>query len=135
MSYDIYLRSPKCSTCGRSDAEPELPDPTYNLTPIFDRALTGEEFPSPNVSEMEVVILHRETDRPRGLRLLSGRKASDTKEWIEKAIRHLTNPANEAAFRELEPDNKWGTLRDAVWVMRELLAAVEKYPDNVWEIH
>jgi hypothetical protein len=30
MSYDIYLRG---------DKEPDLPNPTYNLTPIFDLAL------------------------------------------------------------------------------------------------
>lgn len=48
MSYDIYLRSEPCDKCGRGGEEPELPNPTYNLTPIFDLALTGEPLPNPH---------------------------------------------------------------------------------------
>lgn len=137
MSYDIYLNAPqeRCPTCGRCSETPTLPNPTYNLTPIFDRALTGEDLPNPEVSEARVVLLREPTDRPRGLRLLSGRKARDTVTAIRKALMHIRDPAQEASFRELEPPNRWGTLKDARDVMAWLLEAAEKYPDHVWEIH
>ena len=85
MSYDIYLRklpSP-CPTCGHEAPAPapDLPDPTYNLTPIFDLALTGEPLPNSNVSEAAVVLLHQETDRPRGLRLLTAAMSYPDSTW------------------------------------------------------
>jgi hypothetical protein len=134
MSYDIYLRATPCPTCGHS-YEPDLPDPTYNLTPIFDRALTGEDLPNSEVSEFAVVILKEKTDRPRGLRVLSGRKAKDTKDWIAKAVAHLEDPAEESAFRALEPENKWGDLEGAREVMKALLEAAERFPEHVWEVY
>ena len=79
MSYDIYLRTkkPPCGECGRAFENSYISwIPTYNLTPIFDRALTGEELPNPDVSEAQVVLFKEKTDRPRGLRLLSGHKAT-----------------------------------------------------------
>jgi hypothetical protein len=136
VSYDIYLRGEleTCPTCGRRAEEPDLPDPTYNLTPIFDRALTGEALPNSDVSEGMVVIFRAETDRPRGLRLLSGRIAGDTVGWIEKALAHLIDPAQEHDFLALEPENRWGTLEDARWVMAQLLTAARDYPRHRWEI-
>lgn len=137
MSYDIYLRSDPetCPTCGRRGFEPDLPDPTYNLTPIFDRALTGEDLPNPDVSECAVVLFRKETDRPRGLRLLSGRKAKDTADWLRKALAHVNDPANAATFCALEPENKWGTLEDAQYVFGKLIEAAAEYPEHKWEVH
>ncbi len=137
MSYDIYLRGDpgRCPTCGRKPSEPDLPDPTYNLTAIFDRALTGEDLPNPDVNEAMVVLFRKETDRPRGLRLLSGRKAKDTAEWLCKALAHLNDPASEEMFRALEPENKWGSLEGARSTFKALLAAAEEYPEHRWEIH
>jgi hypothetical protein len=136
LSYDIYLRGDPetCPTCGRAAGEPDLPNPTYNLTPIFDRALTGENLPNPTVSEAMVVLFRKETDRPRGLRLLSGRKARDTLDWLRKTLAHVSDPANAATFRALEPENKWGTLEGAQSVFGKLIAAAEEYPEHKWEI-
>jgi hypothetical protein len=135
MSYDVYLRgdSETCPTCGRDAPGPEDGwHPTYNLTPIFDRALTGEELPNPDVGEISVVLFRTKTDRPRGLRLLDGRIAGDTAEWLEKALRHLKDPANEATFRALEPENKWGVLENAISVMGELAEAAREWPKHKW---
>lgn len=134
MSYGVYLVTTDCPTCGRRGDEPELPDPTYNLTPIFDLALTGEELPNPDVAEIGVVLMGKETDRPRGLRLLSGRTGADTIEQLARAVARLNDSAKAASFRELEPSNGWGTLGDARTVMRELLEAAVEYPDNVWAV-
>ena len=141
MSYDVYLRGEKkdpCVACGRPYHEedgPDLPGPTYNLTPIFDLALTGEGLPSPNVTEASVVLFGAKTDRPRGLRLLSGKRGRATIEWLEKAVGHLEDPAKREAFVALEPPNKWGTLPDALSVMERLLQAARDFPDHTWEVH
>ena len=137
MSYSIYLKGPgTCPTCGVVAPEPDcLPNPTYNLTPIFDRSLTGEDLPNPDVSEFSVVLLREQTERPRGLRLLSGRKAKDTLDWLRKALAHVNDPANSPVFRALEPENQWGTLEDAQCVLRLLIEAGEAWPDHKWEIY
>jgi hypothetical protein len=134
MSYDIYLRAEPCPTCKRDGDEPERLDPTYNLTPIFDAALTGESLPNPDVGEAGVVLFGEKTDRPRGLRLLSGRKAKDTIDWLRKAHGHLLDPDQREKFTALEPENKWGTVDGAVWVIAKMIENAEQYPDNVWHI-
>lgn len=137
MSYDIYLkRQPSpCPTCGREGGDPEVEwGPTYNLTPIFDLALTGEPMPNPDVNEARVVLFHEKTDRPRGLRVLSGRRAGDTIEALRKAVGHLHDAAKEDAFQALAPSNGWGTLQDARDVMCGLLKLAHENPDCVWEI-
>lgn len=134
MSYTIRLETVPCPTCGRRSDAPYLPDPTYNLTPIFDRALTGEPLPNPEVSEGAVVLLGGKTDRPRGLRVLSGMKGRDTIELLRAAVAHLFDPKQEASLRELEPDNKWGDLEGAREVMSMLLKAAEEFPDHVWDV-
>ncbi len=133
MSYDVYLHGPKCEKCGRQDTE-YGPDPTYNLTPIFDRALTGEELPNPGVGEIDVVLFGEETDRPRGLRLLSGKRAGDTKAVLDAAIDRLSDHKNADTFAKLAPENGWGTVEGALTVLNKLLGLARTYPDHTWEI-
>ncbi|MDE2102690.1 MAG: hypothetical protein KGL39_35930 [Patescibacteria group bacterium] len=141
MSYDIYIRSKHfCSHCGRDsnrDSDSyggELPNPTYNLTPIFDLALTGEGLPNADVGEADVVLLGAKTDRPRGLRVLSGRKIGESIPMFEAAIKRIHD--DHEPFRKLEPTNGWGTLKDAIWVFTRMLdAARECNPEATWDIH
>ena len=135
MSYDVYLRGPKCAHCGVTPQEPECPDPTYNLTPVFDLALTGEPLPNAEVSEGHVVILGARTDRPRGLRILSGRTAAETLPDLERAVLRLNDTAMTHEFCKLEPANRWGTLDDAQFVMQKLLDQARSYPTFTWEVH
>lgn len=140
MSYDIYIRSKYfCSHCGRDSSRSEdsysgsLPEPTYNLTPIFDLALTGEDLPNPEVGEAAVVLFREKTDRPRGLRILSGRTLRDSIPMIEAALKRIR--ANQEPFLKLEPENKWGTLKDAIWVFDRMLEAARQCnPEAMWEI-
>ena len=140
MSYDIYIRSKHfCPHCGRDSSRSEdsyggeLPEPTYNLTPIFDLALTGEGLPNPGVSEFSVVIFREKTDRPRGLRVLSGRKVGDTIGMLEAALKRISDDPE--PFRKLEPDNGWGTLKGAVQVLTRMRdAARECNPEATWDI-
>lgn len=134
MSYDIYLREPRCEACGRGGGSPIDHNPTYNLTPIFDLALTGEPMPNPDVSEAGVVLFGQQTDRPRGLRVLSGRKAADTMTALENGLRRLRDPDWAARFRALEPENRWGTHADAIKVFEYLIKDAKEYPEHVWEI-
>lgn len=123
MSYSIYLSSKPCPTCNRCGDEPDRLNPTYNLTPIFAIAFTGEP-----------LSIQTSTDRPRGLRLLNGRYARYTIALLQNALGRLSDPAKEAEFKKLEPDNGWGTLKDARWVIEKLISNAEEYPDNVWEV-
>lgn len=140
MSYDIEIRSKHfCEHCGRDSRraedsyQGELPGPTYNLTPIFDLALTGEPLPSPSVTEASVVLFRAKTDRPRGLRVLSGRKVGDSIAMLEVALKRIQDDPE--PFRKLEPDNGWGTLKDAVDVLTRMRdAARECNPDATWDI-
>ena len=141
MSYDIEIRSKHfCEHCGRDSQRSEdayhgdLPNPTYNLTPIFDLALTGEDLPNPEVGEASVVLFREKTDRPRGLRVLSGRKVGDTIPMIEAALKRIA--ADPETFRKLEPSNGWGDLKGAKYVFERLLeAARECNPEATWDIH
>ncbi|KKN01860.1 hypothetical protein LCGC14_1123570 [marine sediment metagenome] len=130
MSYDIYLQCPTCK-----DGGPDLPDPTYNLTAIFDRALTGEDLPNPDISETAVVLFNTETDRPRGLRLLTGSTGAATIKWLEKALVNMTDPKNSEVFSALEPSNEWGTLSGAVRVIEQLISAAGEHPTHIWRVH
>jgi hypothetical protein len=136
VSYDIYLGKAACVTCGHVDhADVNLPNPTYNLTPIFDFALTGEPLPNEDVSEALVVLHHAKTDRPRGLRILNGRTGRDTLKQLNAALFALSDdPEKLETFRKLQPPNGWGTLSDARSVMKTLRDAAENHPDHVWEI-
>lgn len=138
MSYDTYLHPPKkiCEHCKREFETVSGPDPTYNLTPIFDLALTGEDdLPDKDVSEGEVVLLGRKTMRPRGLRLLDGKLAKDTIEMLDKAIERLEDPSLLPKFRALEPANKWGDLDGAVYVVKKLRTLAGDHLDHRWEVH
>jgi hypothetical protein len=134
MSYDIYLVGSQCPTCGHSPESFDFPDPTYNLTPIFDLALTGEDMPNPQVGEMAVVLLGTKTDRPRGLRLLSGRKAGDTVKDIELALKRMNDPSMHEKFTKLLPSNGWGTLEGATETMLILHRKAKEFPNATWDI-
>lgn len=134
MSYTISLRAQKCEHCGVTPEIPWLPDPTYNLTPVFDFALTGEPMPNEDVSEIGVVLYGHATDRPRGLRLLDGRRASDTIGVLSRAVERMRDPALAATFDSLKPANGWGDVAGALEVLEKLLLAADRCPSAVWEV-
>lgn len=134
MSYDIYLRAATCAACGKRGNEPECPEPTYNLTPIFDLALADEPMPNPDVTEFAHVVLGKPVDRPRGLRLLTGKTGQESLPCIARALDRMLDGRMRPEFLKLEPPNKWGNLDDAIDVMKQLKVAAESYPQNVWEI-
>ncbi len=134
MSYDIDLKAPVCDKCGKCGDEPECPDPTYNLTPIFHFALMGEDQPSPGVSNFEEVVLHKPTERPRGLRVLNGKTGRESQSMLALAMERLLNVNNREKLLAFEPENKWGTLDDAMYVMQRLATLAIDYPDNVWRV-
>ena len=135
MSYTVRLiPGPPCPSCGRSDDKIYGPDPTYNLTQIFDLALTGDDMPSPGVSEFENKMLNVPVDRPRGLEVLSRKTAKDTIASIGVAVGRLEDKEWKSRFKKLEPDNGWGDLDGALRVMKRLLALAQEYPSHTWDI-
>lgn len=130
MSYDIDLIKERCPTCGHEARVYDLPNPTYNLTPIFHMALTGLPMPNEDISEGAVVLFKAETDSPRGLRVLNGVKATDSMQQINRAL--IAIEENPSLYRKMEPANRWGTLEDAVHVLAKMRQAAKDYPDYVW---
>jgi hypothetical protein len=114
VSYTIDLIGQKCETCGAFPNGPDLPDPTYNLEPIF-----ASVFPK---------------EGNGGLHVLSGKKASDTCGMLTVAIERLSDLTRERSFRALEPSNRWGTLENALSVVRALRDAAHAYPNHLWKI-
>ena len=143
MSYDIYFEGPApqpCPTCGHVESVDESDDdsvgnPTYNLTPIFDLALTGEDLPNPEVPEPSVVLFRTKTDRPRGLRLLSGKTGRESLELLGAAMDRFADERMRERLIALEPENGWGNVDGAVKVIRKMRYLANKYPDRVWTIH
>lgn len=135
MSYDVYLEAPPCDHCQRAGAEPDLPDPTYNLTPIFDLALSGEGLPNAEVSEVAMVLMGAATDRPRGLRLLSGKTGAESMALLNAALDRMGDERFRPRFLELQPSNGWGDFAGALRVMTTLRRAAEEYPTNIWRVH
>lgn len=137
MSYTIRLEGPEpvaCPTCGHCPDQDYVscPEPTYNLTAIFDLALTDGPLPNPEVSEGAAVVLGAPVDRPRGLRLLAGRKAAETLPELEQALARLGDPAREAEFRGLEPSNGWGSLGGAIMAISKLRSLAAEHPNKTW---
>lgn len=136
MSYDVHIKTEPCPTCSHSaESDYDTLNPTYNLTPIFDLALTGEPMPNADVGEAAVVLFRAKTDRPRGLRVLDGRRLGDTVKMLENAMARLRDPAMVEQFAALEPDNGWGTVRGALSTLEMMLARAVAVPDGKWDIH
>lgn len=138
MSYSIELVPPSrdpCPSCGAipGDARHEW-SPTYNLAEIFDFALTGEAFPSPEVSEGQRVVLRTPTARPRGLCVLNGKTGAESLDQLRAACKRINDPELEDTFLTLEPSNGWGKLEGARDVLAGLLRLAEENPRNVWRI-
>ena len=129
MGYTVHFT---CRCCGRGPDD--LPQPTYNLTAIFDFALTGEALPNPEVSEVAVVLLNKTTDRPRGLRIIDGLTGEQSLEKLRHALASMAEPTHAKAYQDLEPRNQWGSLAGAWSVLDALLKAAEEWPGNVWGI-
>jgi hypothetical protein len=135
MSYTIGLIHVPCHACGRTEESPDCPDPTYNLTAIYDLALTNEPaLPNAEASEFEVVVLGASTDRPRGLRLLNGRLAKDTLVDIEAAIQRMENVERTAEFVKLEGPDGWGTLPQALRIMKKLFDLAKANLNATWYV-
>jgi hypothetical protein len=126
MSYDIYLHAPgvTCPSCGRPADEPDCPKPTYNLSPIFAKAFTGEA----------CVALRGTRARATGLHLLVGHAAKDTLGALREAAAALDDPCRRILFRNLQPANGWGTVEDARRVIARLIIVAVDYPDHVWSV-
>lgn len=135
MSYDIYFEAPDCPTCGACQSAEVGWSPTYNLTPIFDLALTGEPLPNPEVNEAHVVLLREKTDRPRGLRVLTGKTGAESQNLLADALARTVDRKRHPAFVALNPSNGWGNFEDAVKVLAGLLELAAKYPAHVWRVH
>jgi len=50
------------------------------------------------------------------------------------ALERLKSPELAGKLHALEPANRWGTVEDAIIVVRRMFEASREYPDNVWNV-
>ncbi|MEK6860344.1 MAG: hypothetical protein AABY07_00095 [Nanoarchaeota archaeon] len=82
---------------------------TYNLSPMFYKALGGE-----------------------GLNKINNKKAGACEEYIQKGIDAMIKDPKE--YRALNPKNGWGTYEDALYTLRFILKACQKFPESIFTI-
>jgi hypothetical protein len=92
-------------------------------TEVFDAHITH------NLTEMaDAVGIYKPIWRPKECGI---KTASDMIPYLTDGIAELKREPEK--YRELEPDNKWGTYENFVPWLERYLAACEEYPDA--EIH
>lgn len=108
MSYDIYL---SIDTGGAERAA----------------IVEGRNYTS-NVSPMWFTALGRP------LRELNGMLAGDAIPLLEKAVAHMTDPANAEIYRRMNPPNGWGNHEGATEYLTWLLNECTRHPKATIEI-
>jgi hypothetical protein len=84
---------------------PEYDTPTYNLRPIFEKAMNwdyeqGKYYP-----------------------------LNDVVEHVRHGIYELNT--HKSAYKKLEPSNGWGSVEDALEVLKSILDCI--YPEKPWQ--
>lgn len=111
MSYDIYLEPvPVACGCDHADCCSKendaviLDGPTYNLAPMFKKAIPG------------------------GLKALDGMLAEDAAPILLTGINDmLTFPGQ---FEMLNPENGWGTYQGALYFLQQFQIACRQNPKH-----
>lgn len=132
MSYDINLTAVPCHACGKRDHGFHI-DPTYNLARIFHLAIAGSEYPDDKAGTFADVILGQRTPEPCGPEVLNGKTGAESLAVLDAALDRLRDPALAVQFHSLEPENRWGTLEDAVLVVGKMREAAIEFPNHVWD--
>lgn len=123
MSYDVYIVTPGCSTCGKTEDESHTGwNPTWNLSPMFPMALAGKPFSD-----------EPDQESPYGLRLLSGKLLSETVAALDLALYRMK--IDPERYQALDAPNGWGVYADAISVfegLRKLAADVNPALKQTW---
>jgi hypothetical protein len=102
VSLDIYVSSPKCPQCGRSDGRENI-NITCNLGPMWREAGFDDK-------------------------ACDGGRAGDILPNVNAAIAALL--ADPEGFRALTPDNGWGSYEWLLGALEKLRSACEQWPDG-----
>lgn len=70
-----------------------------------------------------------------GIRTLHGLKASEIVGQLGRAVDHITDPENLEFYKEIEPDNGWGSLDGAIDYLKGIHKACREYPDGVLSVY
>ena len=107
MSLDVYLRSPKCPTCGHSEIEYFDANITHNLGAMAREA-----------------GIYEACWRPEEIGIT---KAAQLVTPLRTGIEQMK--ADPARFEKLNPSNGWGSYAGFLPWLEKYLAASEEYPD------
>lgn len=119
MSYWIYVEKAACDHCGRGAEEAFEVNVTSNVSGIVDACLKA----APAV-EADVGV------RAFSWWRLEGMSAKDAEPVLIAAVAHAHARENEAALRNMEPSNRWGSLDGVREALSDLLKAVQANRDG-----
>lgn len=124
MSYDVYI---EISTGIDVHLVEEVGNMTSNVGDMYRLAMpeehenggryNGDGDPEP---------------RP-GLTGLSGLKCSEALPFIRNGVKAMEDRCDE--MRALEPDNGWGTYKDALWFLRKCGDACARHPAATFSVN
>jgi predicted HD phosphohydrolase len=107
MSYDVSLETTTTTGTGpESKAELYWANMTSNVAPMWRKA-------GCDLAEFD------------------GKPAADLAAALPSAIAHMTDPANQAEYLAMEPDNGWGHVSTTVLFLTKLLIACREHPQSV----
>lgn len=109
MSLDIYFTTAPCDHCKRGGEELFTTNITHNLYPMWSQAGIGS-----------------------ALYDSQGKRARDILSTLEGGLEYMR--ANVDACRKLDSQNGWGTYKDALPWLEDLVAACRRFPDAVIRI-
>lgn len=107
MSYDLDLYLTNWGV--RTETLLSL-EPTYNVGPMFRLAL-GSQKRDGTFDELEE------------------RSGHEIIPILERAVAHINDPANDSAYKALNPSNGWGNVDTARITLEKLLSTCREYPN------
>lgn len=110
MSYDVSLATPPCEHCGQFPDVPEIGNMTYNVRPMYEKAMGVKSITQWN-----------------------GKKAKEVIFYLEAGCLDMYQRPH--IYQELEPDNGWGTHKDALEFLEKFRYACQAYPEATVEVH
>ena len=104
MSYDVYLGTPRCPTCGSYSSEVEIGNYTSNVSGMWTDALG------------------------RHLKDLEAMEPAEAIALLDAAVEKLNDPANYDKYKAMEPPNGWGDYQGAVEYLTRILTQWRAHP-------
>ena len=110
MSYDIHMLVSPCTHCGRYPTEELDLNVTWNVGPMFVRAI----------------------EHKKGIRVLNGQSGESCHFLLGRAINNMVESKTE--YMKMNPKNGWGSYEGALETLKIIRVWCKNYPDGIIEV-